>query len=378
MVEHTGFLDKIGLPRSIHFRIVVGSACDARTDDMSLVFQTEINERSITLRSIVFQVGSTVTLPQQEAHRNFAFEFFCRTAKAFERECLENDLTVGITDIYFIILIERFAVARFGNDVPTKFVKFIVNALFKVRRVQPRLFEFNIDTRTVACILRIIHIFKFICQTVAGFIRIPSTGNSVYAFTVNITLQHFSFGVTDLVFKSRDILVLFGKRLTSLLNACFVKPTAGIECKQLLIHVRHCIVRAETCFIRFYKFFGFRLTHSMTHIERLTGCRNQFAIYIFNISGTLQVVIVIGKDNTVLRTLKVGFEVVHTHFACPAPGRFRFFRSPESRTAVSHYGIRGYVVAHFCHFGRDCVYFNTCCIVIHICKILIFTGSESY
>lgn len=135
MVEHTGFLDKIGLPRSVHFRIVVGSACDARTDDMSLVFQTEINERSITLRSIVFQVGSAVTLPQQEAHRNFAFEFFCRTAKAFERECLENDLTVGITDIYFIILIERFAVARFGNDVPTKFVKFIVNALFKVRRV---------------------------------------------------------------------------------------------------------------------------------------------------------------------------------------------------------------------------------------------------
>ena len=123
MIEHSWFLDKISLPRSIHFRIVIRSACNTRTDDMSLIFQTEINERSITLRCVIFQVGSPITFPQQEAHRYLTLELFCCTTKTLKRECLKNNLTVSITYINFIIFIERFSVARLGNDIPAEFVK---------------------------------------------------------------------------------------------------------------------------------------------------------------------------------------------------------------------------------------------------------------
>ena len=104
---------------------------------MSLIFQTEINERSITLRCVIFQVGSPITFPQQEAHRYLTLELFCCTTKTLKRECLKNNLTVGITYINFIIFIERFSVARLGNDIPAEFVKFVINAFFKIRRVQP-------------------------------------------------------------------------------------------------------------------------------------------------------------------------------------------------------------------------------------------------
>ena len=134
MIQHAGFLDQIGLPWGVHLRIVIRSSRNARADNVSLIFQTKIDERGISLRCVILQVGGAVAFPQQETHRYFTLEFVCCAAKTFKRECLKNHLTIGIAYIYFIVLIERFSITRFRNNVPTKFVQFIVNTLFKVRR----------------------------------------------------------------------------------------------------------------------------------------------------------------------------------------------------------------------------------------------------
>ena len=78
MVDHAGAANHVGLPWAVHFRIVVWSARDSRTNDVAAVILHSLDESGNTCGGVILDVGSIVAGivgPKEVAERNATLEY---------------------------------------------------------------------------------------------------------------------------------------------------------------------------------------------------------------------------------------------------------------------------------------------------------------
>ena len=157
MVDHAALADHVSLPGSIHLGIVVGSAADGRTDDVSAIVLSPLDEGSIAGGGVIGDVGSIGGFadPQQVAHGDASLEDVVGTAQSIEREGLQDNATAGVAHVHLAVLVEGLIAGIVGDDVPTLLGQHVIHALLHVAGVQPALLELDVDAGTVAGVLGI-------------------------------------------------------------------------------------------------------------------------------------------------------------------------------------------------------------------------------
>ena len=248
------------------------------------------DEVGYTGRSVVGDVGSIVAWPagpEEVAEWDTALEYIVCTINSIEREGLEDNLTIGVTYVNLAANVEWVVAFRLGDDVPAIFVEFLIYASFHILRLSPAFLKLDVDTGAVARILRVGNVS--IAEVVNEEVHVARLSGPCLAFNgggrssradfyqglalefvlhvirkdaaaLGIAVEHLTFGISDLVGKSADVLavavyyrsIFVGfpsiesflerivggcERFASLLEVVFVEPATCVEHKKFGIVV---------------------------------------------------------------------------------------------------------------------------------------------
>ena len=325
--------------------------------------------------------------------------------QCIEREGLQDDLTVGVTNVHLAAGVETSVGGRLGDNVPAALGKHVIHANLHILGVQPALLELDVDAGTVAGVLVVVnigvgkvilhkvHVLRSIAVAHAGIVTLDGLvlafvnllqrhafvfvldAVGEHALAIGVAAQLLALGKGNLVLDGRYILavaiddlaiivvavVAGGEAGTCLLQAGIVEPTAGVEHQQLGIVVGHGVERAEVMNVTLVLTLDVALAEDLvtvlvleTAVEVLAGSGYIVAEDVLDVGRTLQVLIMVGEHDTVLGGLHIALQVVGTHLTGPTPRCLGLLGRPEDGATVSSNGIQGDIVTHLCQIvGQD-------------------------
>ena len=257
---------------------------------MAAVILHSLDESGNTCGGVILDVGSIVAGivgPEEVAERYTTLEHLECAVSGVERERLEDNLTISVTNVHLAVLVELSVALRLGDDVPAPLVELLVNAGFHILRLSPAFLKLDVDTGAVSAVLIVGDIG--VAEVVNEEVHVAGLSGPSDAFNLGrgscranlnerlalervfhvvgedttalcIAVELFTLSVSDLVGKSTDVLavgidhlsVLVGlpciesflkgivgraEACAGLLKVVLIEPCTGVEHKELGIVV---------------------------------------------------------------------------------------------------------------------------------------------